>query len=273
MKSRIYSHLRTTSALASLFLVFSSQTVPQTHPAAPLSTNSTTSTTTLPPPSLTIPSETLPTFPTTTPTPKAAAVPRYEALLDFWFGPIKSADYFPEDKAQQWSSNTPEMDHELRTKFEGDVKKAASGGFDDWRSTPRGRLALIILLDQMPRYIYRDKPQMFALDSMARGLVIEGIQGGEDKSLYPVERAFFYLPLQHAEDLNMQNMSIHFYTLLLKDSPDAVKPLIEGFLRSAILHQQIMTKFKRFPYRNRILGRQSTPEELIYLNQQQPISR
>lgn len=206
-------------------------------------------------------------LPTTPPSVKPAQV-HYDEILDFWFGPLRTPEDFPTDKANQWISVSPELERSIHSLFEEDVQKAQNGGLNEWRQTPKGRLALILLLHQFPRYLYRDKPQAYLADRMAQGLVIEGLQKGDDKKLYPIERAFFYLPLQHAEDINLQNLSVNYYQRLVDESPEIIRPQMEAFLRSASLHQQIIAKFGRFPYRNYVLGRESTPEELIYLNQQ-----
>lgn len=188
-------------------------------------------------------------------------------ILDFWFGFLPGPNYFPQDKMPIWFASSPEIDRQIRDNFGQDVINAERGEYNNWRDTPHGRLALIILLDQFSRHIYRKQPQEFMFDRMARALVIEGIQKGDDKRLYPIERAFFYLPLEHAEDLQMQNLSVASYQQLLVASPEALKPQMEDFLQAAIMHQQQIARFGRFPYRNAILGRDSTPEETVFLMQ------
>jgi uncharacterized protein (DUF924 family) len=188
-------------------------------------------------------------------------------ILDFWFGFLPGPNYFPQDKMPIWFASSPEIDRQIRDIFGQDLINAERGEYNHWRDTPRGRLALILLLDQIPRHIYRKQPQEFMFDRMARALVIEGIQKGDDKRLYPIERAFFYLPLEHAEDLQMQNLSVASYQQLLATSPEALKPQMQDFLQAAIMHQQQIARFGRFPYRNAILGRASTPEETVFLMQ------
>lgn len=188
-------------------------------------------------------------------------------ILNFWFGYLPGPNYFPADKMPIWFASNPEIERQLIDNFRQDLFNAERGEYNNWRDTPRGRLALILLLDQIPRHIYRGKPQEFALDRMARALVIEGIQKGEDKRLYPIERAFFYLPLEHAEDLDIQNLSVACYRQLLAESPEDLKPQMESFLEAAIMHQQQIARFGRFPHRNTVLGRESTPEENVFLMQ------
>lgn len=188
-------------------------------------------------------------------------------ILDFWFGWLPGPDFFPEDKMPIWFAVTPEIDRQMRNRFSQDVMNAERGEYNSWRETPRGRLALILLLDQFPRHIYRNKPQSFMLDRMAQALVMEGIQKGDDKQLYPIERAFFYLPLEHSEDLNLQNLSVASYRQLFLDSPEPIRIQMQDFLQSAMMHQQQIARFGRFPHRNAVLGRTSTPEETVFLMQ------
>jgi uncharacterized protein (DUF924 family) len=191
--------------------------------------------------------------------------PRAQAILDFWFGPLANAETIPTDKALLWTGRSLELSRQIRDNFTTDLQAGARGELNQWRNTPKGRLALIILLDQFARHIFRNTAQAFALDAMARGLVLEGIQNGADRQLYPIERAFFYLPLQHAEDLNLQNASLHLYQQLVADAPETLKPQFQQFLDYAQLNQQIIARFGRFPHRNALLGRLSTPEEEQFL--------
>lgn len=192
---------------------------------------------------------------------------RSAEILDFWFGILPGPNYFPEDKKQLWFTASPEIDRLIRQNFMHDMMSAARGEYNSWRETPKGRLALVLLLDQFPRHIYRNQSQAYQLDPMARGLVLEGIQKGDDKDLYPIERAFFYLPLEHAEDPAMQALSVRLYQQLLAESPPGMKFYMQEFLRYAIAHQQQIARFGRFPHRNVALRRQPTPEETLFLKQ------
>lgn len=205
------------------------------------------------------------------PSPNLPAPPpgndRMMSVLDFWFGFLPGPGFFPEDKMSIWFASTPEIDRQIRENFAPDILKAERGEYNYWRETARGRLALILLLDQFPRHIYRDKPQAFMLDRMARAIVLEGMQKGDDKNLYPIERAFFYLPLEHSEDINLQNLSVTSYRQLVAESPEIIQPHMQDFLQSAIMQQQQIARFGRFPHRNTILGRESLPEETVFLMQ------
>lgn len=192
---------------------------------------------------------------------------RAQQVLDFWFGALADASTYPSEKVATWSGVNAETDRLIQEQFSLDVQQAANGELNEWRKTPKGRLALIILLDQFPRHLFRNTSQSMASDAMARGLAIEGVQKGDDKKLYPIERAFFYLPFQHAEDAGFQTLSVAYYSQLVEQSPDTIKPHMQQFLNFALLHQQTIARFGRFPHRNAILGRESTPEERVYLSQ------
>lgn len=155
----------------------------------------------------------------------------------------------------------------LRERFEPAVIAAGSGGLDDWASTARGRLALILLTDQLPRNIYRDTPDAFRLDPLARRLCCNGLERGDDRELRPIERVFFYLPLEHSENLDNQNRFVQ----LLKGLVAAVEPALTGtfedFLDYGVRHRDVIARFGRFPHRNRILGRESTSKEREFLTQ------
>jgi uncharacterized protein (DUF924 family) len=207
----------------------------------------------------------VPQTPAMAPSPLPAPKIKYEQVLENWFGPFVGPESYSFEKAQTWFSQSLDNQRRMRDLFEVDLMNAVKGQYNAWREIPRGRLALIILLDQVPRNIYGDKPQAYASDRMALGLVIEGIQKGDDMKLYPIERAFFYLPLQHSEDPNMQALSISKYQELANQTPPSIRSQIQEFLAYAAIHQNVISKFGRFPYRNIIYGRKSTPEELEYI--------
>src|SRR5690606_32287203 len=131
--------------------------------------------------------------------------------------------------------------------------------------TPQGRLALIILLDQFPRNMYRETPQAFAFDAKARALTLEGLQAGDDQALRPIERVFFYLPLEHAEDLALQHRCVELFETLAASLPEETRKSFDGFTDFARKHRVIVERFGRFPHRNAILGRESTDEEIAFL--------
>ena len=139
------------------------------------------------------------------------------------------------------------------------------GALDGWAGTPPGRLALVVLLDQMPRNIHRGSPGAFAHDAEAAAHCVAGIDSGQDRSLHPVERIFLYMPLQHAEDRGLQRRSVEQFESLAAEADEAWRDYFAENVRYARLHHDIVERFGRFPHRNRILGRESTEEERRYL--------
>ena len=171
----------------------------------------------------------------------------HQHLLEFWFDPATRAKWFDPD---------PEFDAELRARFEKHHRKAVSGELDDWANTPRGCLALVILLDQVPRNIYRDDARAYASDAQALTLARRAIEQGLDRSLSQVERLFLYMPFEHSEDLADQERSVGLMATL-DENP--------GWLDYARKHRDVIARFGRFPHRNAVLGRASRPEEERFL--------
>ena len=165
-----------------------------------------------------------------------------------------------------WSKN-PESDDEIRRRFESWVIKAGSGELDNWASNPQDRLALILLTDQFPRSIYRDLAKAFAFDSKALSLAHTGIDAGFDAALRPLEKVFFYLPLEHSESPADQKQSVSLFQKLVDDASPDQKPTFAEYLDFAARHRDIISRFGRFPHRNKALGRISTSEELSFLQQ------
>ncbi len=133
--------------------------------------------------------------------------------------------------------------------------------------TPRGRLALILLLDQLPRAIYRGTPRAFEKDDKALGLAREGLQLKMDHHLRYIERLFFLLPLEHAEDLDAQQQSVRRFLELEAEVAPPLRPAFGGFVEYAVRHRDVIERFGRFPHRNEILGRESTAEEEAFLKE------
>ncbi|MGB6449986.1 MAG: DUF924 family protein, partial [Steroidobacteraceae bacterium] len=159
-----------------------------------------------------------------------------------------------------------QRDQAIAARFEPLVAEAAQGKLASWADSPRRRLSLIILLDQLPRNIYRGTPRAFAADQRALALTLSGIQSGADAALAAVERLFFYMPLQHAESLEAQDESLAAYRRLAEEAPKELRPSLAAVLQFAEAHRSVIQRFGRFPHRNRILGRPTTPEEQAYLS-------
>jgi len=188
----------------------------------------------------------------------------------FWFGrlPLK-ADGVSERLALWFGSGAEEQraDELVRSRFGALVERAAAGELSTWADSPRRRLSLILLLDQFPRHLYRGTERAFATDREALALTLSGMQSAADAALTPVERIFFYMPLQHAELRDAQEESVAAYRRLLDEAPEDLKAMFASALESAELHRSIVARFGRFPHRNRVLGRPSTADEEAFLGQ------
>lgn len=189
-----------------------------------------------------------------------------EKILEFWFGTFPNAYSSDPAKVDMWFKNGSHYDQEIFVTFGGFYEKAINDELDHWQEMPRGKLALIILLDQFSRHIHRGQPESFAQDLKAQDVCIEGIRSGDDFNLHPVERSFFYLPLEHAEDLERQEWSVKAFTQLSWDVPEAHRKPYELALDYAIRHHYVIERFGRFPELNDILGRESTDEERDFIS-------
>jgi uncharacterized protein (DUF924 family) len=191
-------------------------------------------------------------------------------ILEYWFGKGSfDAARLTERAAFWFGGDGPEKaaarDADIREKLEPLLERAARGEFDAWATSPRRRLALILLFDQVPRNIHRGTARSFEFDPQALRLTVEGLHLAADQALNPVERAFFYLPLEHAESLDAQDASVKAFERLAEESPPELRGFIEGTVKYAHSHRAIIAKFGRFPYRNAALGRESTAAELEWL--------
>ena len=186
-------------------------------------------------------------------------------VLSFWFEDATRSPEALQRRGAVWFRADPAFDVECATRFAAALEEAARGGLQGWTESPRGRLALVILLDQMPRNIHRGSPAAFMHDAQAATHCVAAIESGQDRPLHPVERVFLYMPLQHAEDLALQRLSIERFESLAAEVDDAWRDNFTENVRFAREHHDIVERFGRFPHRNRTLGRESTEEELRYL--------
>ena len=190
---------------------------------------------------------------------------KIEQVLQFWFGELDEHGYAAADRNKLWFQSNAETDTAIRAQFRDLVEQALQGDLDDWAQTPRGRLALIILLDQFTRNIYRGTGKAFSGDSKACRLTHEGLRLDHDRTLAPAERVFFYLPLEHSENLADQDQCVTLYTKLHQGAPESYQSKTQSYIDYAIKHKDIIARFGRFPHRNKALGRVSTDAELDYL--------
>jgi uncharacterized protein (DUF924 family) len=182
---------------------------------------------------------------------------RAAALIDFWFGPPGTSERMRSRAV--WFEPEATFDATLRRDFLADHERAAAGALAAWQEAPESCLALILLLDQLPRNLFRGTPRAFATDSLARQVARPAIAAGFDRRLPPVWRWFFYLPFEHAEDLADQALCLALHASLPEDQDKA------DALDYARRHYDIIARFGRFPHRNGVLGRTSTPEEAEFL--------
>jgi uncharacterized protein (DUF924 family) len=190
---------------------------------------------------------------------------RIDAILHYWFGHAEESALPSEHRTWVWFSGDTAVDAEIKEGFYEDFAKALRGDFNAWEKTPRGCLALIILFDQFSRHIYRHTAQAYEYDRKSLEICLKGIEHQFDHKLSLIERVFFYFPFMHSENPEMQSLSLRAYEMLLNLSFPETRPVFEKFLDYAIRHHEIISRFGRFPYRNEVLGRASTPAELEFL--------
>jgi uncharacterized protein (DUF924 family) len=198
--------------------------------------------------------------------PERSAVtpPRAQALLDFWFGP--PGDPAREERRDIWFRSTPEHDETLRRLFLADYECGAAGALPDWEAAPESALALVLLLDQIPRNIFRATPRAYVTDATARAVANRAMARGFDMLVPPAWRMFFYMPLHHSENLADQQRA----TALVASLPDRGDPERGENRRYGLPYVDVIERFGRFPHRNAILGRPSTPEEIAFLAEPKP---
>lgn len=185
---------------------------------------------------------------------------RVDDILGFWFGPpAEPAHLRPRGS---WFERDEAFDAECTRRFREACEQAAAGELDSWRDEPRGTLALLLLLDQLPRNVFRGSPRAYATDERAREVARRALARGLDVPLPPVWRWFFYLPFMHSEDLQDQRRCVALTESLTWESPDSLITY-----ESARRHHDIVARFGRFPHRNAALGRESTPEEVAFLQE------
>lgn len=186
--------------------------------------------------------------------------PAAQAVLDFWFGAPGEPQHL--QPRAEWFRKDAAFDAAIRTRFGALIEAALRGELGGWTAPPQAAVARIIVLDQFTRNALRDQPRMYAGDAQALAAAQALVASGVDRTLPGVMRQFAYLPFEHAEDLALQRESMRLFTRLAQDEP-ALADLTEW----ARKHLEIVERFGRFPHRNAILGRASTPAELEFLQQ------
>ena len=187
-----------------------------------------------------------------------------EALLDFWLGP---GDSPTPGHMKRWFTRDEAFDQSLRERFGALVERAIAGDLDPLATTPRNTLALVLLLDQLTRNIFRGTARAFAGDARAMSLVRAAIARGDDGRVPEQHRVFFYMPLMHAEDVDAQRQCVALFEALASGCPDDLRKRFEENVDYARRHRDIVERFGRFPHRNKALGRLTTDEESAFLEQ------
>jgi uncharacterized protein (DUF924 family) len=207
--------------------------------------------------------------------PRAIVDP--EEVLSYWFPPGYDAN--PEalwQHVMRWFQGGPEFDQEIAEQFTPVLEQARRGELEWWADTLRGRLALIIVLDQFSRSVYRGTPLAYAQDPAALRLALSGIEEGMERDLALMERLFFTLPLGHAEGPDLPERAkwmLRQAEEMVELAPPHLRWMYEHSLSQAKAHNEVIARFGRYPHRNEVLGRSSTPEELEYLREEVPVHR
>lgn len=198
-------------------------------------------------------------------------MPEFERVLSFWFGALDdTSELADHPKTKQWWKKDPELDAEIERQFGALITAAERGELDDWRTEPEPSLALVVILDQFRRNVFRDDPRAFTLDPTARVIVHGGLDDGFDRRLSLIRRCFFYMPLMHSESLDDHELATAKYESLVDDARARAPQQVATFENNLAYehrHREIIQRFGRYPHRNAILGRASTPEELAFLEQ------
>jgi uncharacterized protein (DUF924 family) len=190
---------------------------------------------------------------------------RIDQILSFWFREQELSAPQIDRRMDIWFGEDPAFDEAIMVGFEDDVEAASNGRLDHWAEEPRGRLALILLIDQFRRNIHRNTAKAFSHDKLALKLCVEGAVKKKDKGLTPIQKVFFYMPLQHAESVKVQAKSVELFNKLAESVSPTYRETFLTVAQFAELHKDIVDQFGRFPHRNKLLGRENTPEENEYL--------
>lgn len=195
------------------------------------------------------------------PDPRRAAV-----VLESWFGSADPADASVMPR-RAWFQKSADFDAMLRRRFGADIDAARRGLLDRWQETPAGLLALCILVDQWSRNVHRGSAASWTADPYIRAVVNRALNDGRDRAIGPVQRSFVYMPLMHSESMADHDRCIACFEALQADAPVGLESMFADYLRYAHMHRDIVVRFGRYPDRNAVIGRPSTPEELAFLRE------
>ena len=185
-------------------------------------------------------------------------------ILDFWFGD-NDGETVPERQTDMWFRNGRDYDADIREKFADLIDYAAAGAFDAWGQSGTGRLALIVLLDQFPRHVHRNHARALVHDAKAREHCLAGLAQAQESELSHLQRAIFYLPLEHAENRALQERAVALYRALASAVTVDNHETYANYLLYASMHRDIIVRFGHFPHRNELLGRPLSAEQQAFL--------
>lgn len=186
-------------------------------------------------------------------------------ILDFWFGDGLTLGWPSDDRSALWFGGGPALDAQISERFGARVEEALGGRLTEWESTLTDRLALVILLDQFTRNVFRGEARAFSGDGRSQRLVLQSLALAQDTELPAIGRVFFYMPLMHAESPALQDECLLKFEELHRQSPPELQTKLLGNLKAAREHADIVHRFGRFPHRNAVLGRPNTPDEDTFL--------
>lgn len=187
------------------------------------------------------------------------------AVLDFWLGDGLTLGWPSQSHSDLWFGGSKALDDDIAHRFGAGVEQALQGGLTDWADRPHSRLALVIVLDQFTRNVFRGQARAFAGDPRAQSLVQDALDHGWDAPLPLAGKVFLYMPLMHAENLAMQDLCVRQFETLVMHAPSERRKELQGNLDFAYQHRDIIARFGRLPYRNQALGRADTQEEQVFL--------
>ncbi len=193
--------------------------------------------------------------------------PKAGEIVEFWFGVLDGDGVPPGDRQSSWWKRDPEFDQRIEEHFGELVQAAHDGALREWEETASGTLALILLLDQFSRNIYRGSRKMYEGDGRALALCESLIESGRARELPVAHLAFAYMPLMHSEDLERQERCVALFATLAAETEGRLGKLLAGSHKAAVSHRDIVARFGRFPHRNRILDRTCNAEELEFLQE------
>lgn len=189
-----------------------------------------------------------------------------EQVLEFWFDADPLDAVAMQARMDVLFNVDPAFDAAVRRRCGGMVERALDGELEQWASNARGTLALVVLLDQMPRNIFRGTARAFAGDAQALVHALAGFERGFDRELSVIERVFLHMPLEHAEDIELQQRCVASYEVLHAEAPATFREITAAALQAGVDHHALVARFGRFPHRNAVLGRSSTAAETEWLS-------